>query len=107
MEDQTFIPSRPLEIEEDKLTFGRRVNEFPWWFLAMILIAVWAFFIIFTNENYNEAFNFIKAGLNITVKTSLTAYGVARQNIPYSLWGCSYLWFNRRTWTYLKQCGFQ
>ncbi len=77
MTDQPLMPSGPIEIKDNGLTFSKRLNEFPWWFVAMILIAVWAFFIIFTNQNYNEAFNFIKAGLRITIQTSLISYGFA------------------------------
>ncbi len=77
MADQPLIPSGPLEIEDNGLTFEKRLSEFPWWFLAMILIAIWVFYIIFTNEVYNEVFSFIKAGLIVTIKTALTAYGFA------------------------------
>jgi len=46
--DQPLIPSGPLEIEEGGISFSKRLNEFPWWFVAMILIAAWVFYIIFT-----------------------------------------------------------
>ncbi len=55
----------------------RNLRDLPWWFFAIILIAIYAFFIISTNENYNSAFNFIKIGLLITVKTTLIAYSFA------------------------------
>lgn len=77
MADKPLVPSGPLEIDDNEIPLSKRLNEFPWWFLAMILIAIWVFYIIFTNENYNEAFNFIKAGLSITVRTALTAYAFA------------------------------
>jgi len=51
--------------------------EFPWWFLAMILIAIWTGYFIFTRENYREAFVFIRAGLSVTVVTSLVSYAIA------------------------------
>ncbi len=55
----------------------RNLRDLPWWFVAIILIAIYAFFIISTNENYNSAFNFIKIGLLITVKTTLISYSFA------------------------------
>ena len=55
----------------------RNLRDLPWWFFAIILIAIYAFFIISTNENYNSAFNFIKIGLLITVKTTLISYSFA------------------------------
>jgi len=75
--DQPLVPSGPLEIEDGDLSFSKRISEFPWWFVAMILIAIWVFSIILTNPDYNEAFNFIKVGLKITIQTALTAYGFA------------------------------
>ena len=48
MADQPLVPSGPLEIEDGEISFSKRLNEFPWWFVAIILIAIWVFFIIFT-----------------------------------------------------------
>ena len=41
-------PGPILEIGRDPL--GKRLINFPWWFLAIILIAIWAAFIISGNE---------------------------------------------------------
>lgn len=64
-----------IEIEDFSSKKGFR--DFPWWFVAIIVIAIYAFIIISTSEEYNSAFNFIKQGLIITVKTTLIAYGIA------------------------------
>ncbi len=50
MADQPLVPTGPLEITDGDLSFSKKLNEFPWWFVAIILIAVWVFFIIFTKE---------------------------------------------------------
>ena len=50
MVDKPLVPSGPLEIEDGEISFSKRMNEFPWWFVAIILIAVWVFFIIFTKK---------------------------------------------------------
>ena len=55
----------------------KRLAQFPWWLLAMVLIAVWAAFIIYSRENYRQAFNWIIAGLGVTIVTSLVAYAIA------------------------------
>jgi len=55
----------------------KRLAQFPWWFLAIILIAVWAAFIIYSRENYREAFSRIIIGLGVTIVTSLVAYAIA------------------------------
>jgi polar amino acid transport system permease protein len=55
----------------------KRLAQFPWWFLAMVLIAVWTAFIIYSRDNYREAFGRIIIGLGITIVTSLVAYAIA------------------------------
>jgi len=139
----------PQIIETKKDPLSKRLKDFPWWLVAIFLIAIWAAFIIFSKDfifstkvefakdldtgeitealkeefekhdltiipaaeiaiqeageewkitsgrkvyfiirdnnelnisalgDYGEAFNFTKAGLTITIKVSLTAYGFA------------------------------
>ncbi len=55
----------------------RRLAQFPWWFLAMILIAVWTAFTIYSRDNYRQAFGRIIIGLRISIVTSLVAYAIA------------------------------
>ena len=54
-----------------------RFKEFPWWFVALVLIAILAGYTIFTNTDYREAFDFIKIGLRVTIQTSLISYVIA------------------------------
>jgi len=61
-------------IELDDFSSKRKFRDLPWWFFALILIAIYVFIVISTNEEYNAAFNFIKIGLQVTVKTTLIAY---------------------------------
>ena len=65
------------QIEPPQVQPGKRLAEFPWWFLAMILIAIWTAYTIYTRDNYREAFEFILIGLRVTIVTSLVAYGIA------------------------------
>jgi len=51
--------------------------DIPWWFVAIILIAIWTAYFIFTRENYREAFDFIKVGLSTAIVISLTSYAIA------------------------------
>jgi len=72
-------PIEPLEeIRTDftptEKSVGRRIIDLPWWFIGIIFIAFWAAFIIITTPNFREAFNWIKAGIRVTIQTSLTAY---------------------------------
>jgi polar amino acid transport system permease protein len=64
-------------IEIDGFSSKRRVRDLPYWFFALILIAIAVFVLISTNEEYNAAFIFIKAGLIITIKTTLIAFLLA------------------------------
>ena len=76
MSDQTLLPAEPI-IEEEPLSLHKRLHDFPWWFVAIVFIAVYAAYIIFTEPNFNDDFNFIKAGLIVTIRTSLISYAIA------------------------------
>jgi polar amino acid transport system permease protein len=52
-------------------------REFPWWFVALILIAVVTLVVVLTSPTFNEAFFFIIAGLGVTVGVTLSAFVVA------------------------------
>jgi polar amino acid transport system permease protein len=64
-----------IELRKDPLS--QRLEQFPWWFVGLILIAIWAAFIIFTHANFREALLFIIPGLKVTIVTALSAYGIA------------------------------
>jgi len=61
----------------DDLSSKRSLRDLPWWLVAILLIAVYAFYVMTSNENYNEAFIFIKSGFIITVKTTLISFSIA------------------------------
>jgi len=65
----------PIELRKDPMT--KRLARFPWWFLAMILIALWTAYIIYSREDYNEAFGRIVLGIGTTIVTSLIAYAIS------------------------------
>jgi polar amino acid transport system permease protein len=67
--------SLPLELRKDPM--AKRLTRFPWWFLTIVLIALWTAYIIYSRGNYNEAFRRIIQGLGTTIVTSLAAYGIA------------------------------
>lgn len=64
-------------ITADDSSSKRRLRDLPWWLFAIFLIAIYVVFVISSNENYNNAFVFIKAGLVITIKTTLISYSIA------------------------------
>ncbi len=70
---QTLDPIIPV----DDLSSKRRLRDLPWWLFAILLIAIYVIFIISSNEDYNKAFVFIKAGLSITITTTLKSFLIA------------------------------
>jgi polar amino acid transport system permease protein len=79
MAEHTSIPGLDERIPDDVITDKQQktLADLPWWLIAIFLIAVLTGYLIYTRENYNEAFNFIKAGLRITISTSLISYAIA------------------------------
>ena len=65
------------QMKPPQVQLGKQLTDIPWWFVAMILIAIWTGYFIFTRENYREAFDFIKAGLSTAIVISLTSYAIA------------------------------
>lgn len=74
-EESSLPPGSAIPITRETLRV--KLERFPWWFLAIGLIAVATAFIIFTQSSYNQAFGFIRAGLTITILTTLSAYLIA------------------------------
>lgn len=76
-ESLTSAPHPPELVGQRQDPLSKRLSEGPWWFMALILIAVWAFYLIYSRDNYREAFEFILIGLRITISTTLSAYAIA------------------------------
>jgi polar amino acid transport system permease protein len=77
--DQPLIPVVEETIPDSEIEDKQRkgLSDLPWWLFAIFLIAIGTGIIIFTNDNYSEAFGFIKAGIQLTITTSLFAYLIA------------------------------
>lgn len=73
--DTIFQPDQSSA--DPEVTRKTRLQDFPWWFVALILIAIFSGYTIYTNTNYRDAFNFIRIGLKITIQTSLISYVIA------------------------------
>jgi polar amino acid transport system permease protein len=79
MAEHTSMPGleepSPAEIIRDDQR--KTLRDVPWWLVAIFLIAVLTGYLIYTKPNFNEAFNFIKVGLSVTISTSLISYVIA------------------------------
>jgi len=73
----TSLAQESALIEISKRRQGKRLADFPYWFLAIILIALWATYIIYARDNYRQAFERIVLGLGVTIITALVAYVIA------------------------------
>lgn len=54
-----------------------KLRAAPWWLYAIFAIAIFTFIAIFTNIPFQKAFLFIKAGLSVTITTTLMAFAFA------------------------------
>lgn len=52
----------------------KRINSAPWWLFGIAIIAFITAITIATNESFRNAFIFIKAGLGVTISTTLVAF---------------------------------
>jgi polar amino acid transport system permease protein len=51
-----------------------KIRTAPWWLIGIFAIAIVTAITIITNQAFKDAFLFIKAGLGITISTTLTAF---------------------------------
>ncbi len=58
----SFTPAADV-IPAERNKLRKRLSTFPWWLVAMFLIAAATVWQISTRESYRDAFLFIKAGL--------------------------------------------
>jgi polar amino acid transport system permease protein len=54
-----------------------KLENWPWWALAIALAAVLIVFSILTSPIYQDAFNFIKEGIITTIRVTVIAYGLS------------------------------
>ena len=66
------LPDGPVNDQQK-----RGLADIPWWLIAIFFIAIWTAWIIYSRDNYREAFNFIKAGIQLTITTSIFSYMIA------------------------------
>jgi len=68
----------PKKIGEGKLFPGAsNLEKLPWWALMIGLVAVMIVYSILTSPIYQDAFNFIKAGIVTTIRVTVIAYGLS------------------------------
>ncbi|GAP14778.1 amino acid ABC transporter membrane protein, PAAT family [Longilinea arvoryzae] len=73
---KTTTPS-VLPLSLDLTGRRKKLQDYPWWLLGILLLVLGTFYLILTQPNFKEAFSFIKAGLGLTLSTTFVAFGVA------------------------------
>jgi polar amino acid transport system permease protein len=53
------------------------LEKWPWWALLIALAGVLIVFSILTSQLYRDAFNYIKAGIIITIRVTVVGYGLS------------------------------
>lgn len=53
------------------------VAGLPWWLLIIILGGILLGFSFYTNETYNQIFNFLREGVFLTIRVTLSAYAIS------------------------------
>ncbi|NPV57084.1 MAG: amino acid ABC transporter permease [Anaerolineae bacterium] len=71
-------PARSFGLsEESRQRWHARFEHFPWWLAGMGVLAVLVFVLITTDPDFNQAFSIIRAGLTVTILTTIIAFAVA------------------------------
>ena len=52
-------------------------KDFPWWMVAIGVVIFVTFLMIQINPDFKDAFNIIRAGLGVTISTTISAYCIA------------------------------
>jgi polar amino acid transport system permease protein len=52
-------------------------KDFPWWMVAIGVIIAATFWLIQVSPDFKDAFEIIRAGLGVTITTTVCAYSIA------------------------------
>jgi polar amino acid transport system permease protein len=79
MSQQSMAESKPprWNTPEQREYVQQKLRNAPWWLFGIIVIAIITIITIITNKPFQNAFNFIKAGIWVTVSTTLISFAFA------------------------------
>lgn len=64
-------------ISSPQIQFTERLARLPWWLLIAILVGLYLVYSFYVDQTYNEIFDFVRAGVIITLRVTLIAYAIA------------------------------
>ena len=72
------MTTTPKKIGEGRLLpVTSNLEKWPWWALLIALAGVLIVYSILTSPLYQEAFNYIKAGIKVTIRVTVVGYGLS------------------------------
>jgi len=60
-----------------KTTLNERARRFPWWALIIIATGLFLFYLILSDADYRDTFNYIRTGVIVTLRITLLAFPIA------------------------------
>jgi polar amino acid transport system permease protein len=70
-------PQKDTEEEISDPGLKKTWKDLPYWLYAIILIFIITAWLVYSRDNLREAFDFIIAGINVTIVTAIVAYAIA------------------------------
>ena len=55
----------------------RNIAKLPWWAFILVSLGLFVIFLITQNQNYRETFSYLKDGIIVTLRITLTAFQIA------------------------------
>jgi polar amino acid transport system permease protein len=56
---------------------GKNLRQYPWWAMILVLLGLLVIILITSNQNYRETFRYLRAGMAVTLRMTLTAFPIA------------------------------
>lgn len=66
-----------IPISLSSINRRKRLRDYPWWLVGILILVLGTFALIVSDDNFRDAFAFIKIGLGVTLSTTFTAFGIA------------------------------
>jgi polar amino acid transport system permease protein len=71
------VTTKTEERESKLIPWTGRLADVPWWALIILLLGAVVVYFIFTSPTYQDAFQFLMAGVRLTILVSLISFGMA------------------------------
>jgi polar amino acid transport system permease protein len=63
--------------ESMKISLSSRMNKVPWWALIIVATGFFLLYLILADPNYHDTFNYLRAGIAMTLWITLLAFPIA------------------------------